>query len=435
MDAEVVLGPDEWFQKGPTSADAPKSEGQSRKRAIGQEPTIIDQGGDELSERWGDPFARLSQGGVNFFHELIEIARRIRGPMLDEEMIKKDINGNPAKTPPQWGEETGGGLENRVVIGETVDATVVHDSRDHLGRKLVLKARWSAANVVAKKGSEAGAFVVVREMKMGEEVQDLRARYVKDKEVSMIVSWNGKIVDGEEVFGLLNDPLVLRGEGVFETIRGEGERVYHFGAHYQRLARGAEILGLPCPEKAALEETMAGLLKKTGHPFSRIRITLGRNCLVTVEELVLRDGDWKVMTSAIPVNHRSPLAGVKCSSYAENVLILRNTPCDEVLRPDLDGNLSEGCLSNVFFIHEGQLCTPELSTGCLPGVMRGRIIEIAKVVEGKWPIAILKEASEIWLTNATRGILRVGEIDGREMPPACERLAEIRREIWGTGKP
>ena len=145
-----------------------------------------------------------------------------------------------------------------------------------------------------------------------------------------------------------------------------------------------------------------------------MRVTLGQECLITAEAIPEEVKGLQVVTSDCPVNEKSPLAQIKCTSYAENMLLLRQSGADEVIRPNTRGELCEGCISNVFFVKDGLLHTPSLKTGCLPGVMRRHVITKNEVNEGEWPLSILDDADEVWLSNAVRGLRFVSFLDGRE---------------------
>lgn len=245
------------------------------------------------------------------------------------------------------------------------------------------------------------------------------------KKVSMTVSWNGKLVESGKIEITPGDATYLRGEGVFETMRAENRKVSHWRDHYERLNGAARAFGFEVPGEDGLEGCVREVLQANELEQARVRITLGQNCLVTAEALSVSLERPRVVTSECPVNELSPLAGIKCTSYAENMLLLRGSGADEVIRPNLKGELCEGCISNVFFVKKGEVFTPALETGCLPGVMRRNVLRQAKIEEGRWPISVLAEAEEIWLSNATRKLTAVAEIDGRFLGPPSEMFTEI----------
>ena len=250
------------------------------------------------------------------------------------------------------------------------------------------------------------------------------------KKVAMIVSWNGELVEEGEVLISAFDPMLLRGQGVFETIRVvEGEPRF-WEEHYNRFRRSGDSIFPDAPLRDELETQLRKVVEANGLKNARVRITFGTNLLITAEPL---DDDVPTVSAATaenyPVNERSPLAKIKCTSYAENMRILWQFGVGEVIRPNTRGELCEGCISNVFFVRDGRIHTPSLETGCLPGVMRTQLIRRNKIEEGTWPLEVLLDADEIWLSNAIRRLRCVVTLDGRKMPPASDLFWEIRNKI------
>lgn len=87
-------------------------------------------------------------------------------------------------------------------------------------------------------------------------------------------------------------------------------------------------------------------------------------------------------------------------------------PSAEGLFMNEDGIVVEGITSNVFHIQDGTLYTPSLLTGCLPGVTRWAVMELAakhklKVVESRYGWRALQEADELFVTNSIQEIVPV----------------------------
>lgn len=249
----------------------------------------------------------------------------------------------------------------------------------------------------------------------------------------MIVSWNDRLLAEEEVKVSPFDGGLLRGEGVFETMRALDGRVCFWARHYSRLLNSAARLSIVVPDPEVIERGIAHVLEGnelTGG-LARIRLTLSENLLITAVPLPHPAKACRVVTSASPINEWSPLVGAKVCSYAENMTVLRASGVDEAIRPNTRGELCEGCLSNVFFVKDGVVNTPSLKTGCLPGVSRSVMLERnPEFLEGRWPVAILGQAEEVWLTSSTRLMTWVDEFDGRAMGPPSElfqrTLADLR---------
>ena len=109
--------------------------------------------------------------------------------------------------------------------------------------------------------------------------------------------------------------------------------------------------------------------------------------------------------------------------------------CNEILMHK-NGELTEGGASNIFFVKDKTIYTPQLSSNILPGITRHQVIKIIKdkkldFQEGSYSINDLNEASSIWFTSTTKGIVGVEEIVNLDtkINPECE-LLEICKDAF-----
>jgi branched-subunit amino acid aminotransferase/4-amino-4-deoxychorismate lyase len=73
----------------------------------------------------------------------------------------------------------------------------------------------------------------------------------------------------------------------------------------------------------------------------------------------------------------------KTTSYLENIFAFtwaRDQGFFDALFTNERGQISEGCISNIFFFEAGHIWTPPTHAGLLPGVTRKQIIEVARAV-------------------------------------------------------
>ena len=125
------------------------------------------------------------------------------------------------------------------------------------------------------------------------------------------------------------------------------------------------------------------------------------------------------------------MAGLKTTSYAENVVMLAHAKArgaSEALMANTAGRLCEGTGSNVFLGVNGRLVTPPLSSGCLAGITRALVLEWVGAEEVDLPTSALAEADEVFLTSSTRDVMPVHAVDGRALPspgPLTARAAEV----------
>jgi branched-chain amino acid aminotransferase len=134
-------------------------------------------------------------------------------------------------------------------------------------------------------------------------------------------------------------------------------------------------------------------------------------------------------------NERSPVAGLKTTSYVENVVAQRwaqEQGCDEALFANTRGELCEGTGTNVFVVRGDRVCTPPLDSGCLAGITRELLLEIVDVDERPIAITELADVSEMFLTSSTRDVQPVRSVDGRPLPapgPATAGAMAVWRDL------
>ena len=254
---------------------------------------------------------------------------------------------------------------------------------------------------------------------------------------------------------LVSDHGLTVGDGVFEAIKVVDGLPFALDRHLDRLHRSAAGLGLPAVDDDAVRRGIAAVLDGQDLPLGRIRVTLtggpaplgsGRGeappTLIVVADVMK---PWSATTTVAtvpwPRNERGALAGLKTTSYAENVVALaaaKEKGATEAIFANLAGHLCEGTGSNVFYVVEGELRTPTLASGCLPGVTRALILEWYGGREVDEPIEVVDRASEVFLASTTRDVQAVSHWDGRELPApgpvtreAAARWREREPELLG----
>lgn len=258
----------------------------------------------------------------------------------------------------------------------------------------------------------------------------------------------GGIVDDARVSVLDHGFTVA--DGVFETLKVTEAGAFAVTRHLARLADSAALLGLPVPDddvvRGAIAEVVADWLASGGrHGRLRVTVTSGAGPLgsdrgegsPTLVATAVETPTWPATTTAVrvpwPRNERSPLAGAKTTSYAENVVALRaahQAGASEAVMANLIGDLCEGTSTNVFVVVDGIVLTPTLHSGCLPGITRELLVEWFDVVEQDLPFAILDTADEVFVTSSTRDVHPVVRLDDRAWPevgPTSRTLQEAFR--------
>jgi len=235
------------------------------------------------------------------------------------------------------------------------------------------------------------------------------------------------------------------GDGVFEAIKVVEGRPFALTRHLNRLARSAASLGLPEPDDALIRSAITEVLAQEDFSLGRLRITYtggpaelgsGRGdvtptTVVVVDVLAPAPETTAAVRVPWPRNERGAMAGVKSTSYAENVVALAEAAksgASEAIFANLAGHLCEGTGTNVGYVVGGEIRTPTLEAGCLAGVTRGLLLEWGDMVEVDEPITVLDTAEEIFLMSTTRDVQGVHRIDGRELTapgPSTRALIEL----------
>jgi branched-chain amino acid aminotransferase len=264
-----------------------------------------------------------------------------------------------------------------------------------------------------------------------------------DGPVDEAVVWMvGRLVAaGDAVVSVFDHGLTV-GDGVFETLKVIGGRAFGVRRHLERLGRSAQGLDLNLPlGDTALRRVVDEVVDAAGADTARLRITLtagvapfgsvrgrGHPTLVVAAAPL---APWPAETAAVtvpwPRNERSAVAGIKTTSYAENVVMLaeaRKVGASEAIMANTRGNLCEGTGTNVFVVLGDRLVTPPLLAGCLAGVTRGLVLELLdEAEEDDVPMAALAEADEVLLTSSTRDVQPLRSLDGRPLPGAAGPVA------------
>jgi branched-chain amino acid aminotransferase len=246
---------------------------------------------------------------------------------------------------------------------------------------------------------------------------------------------NGELLAADDAWVNALDHGITVGDGVFETLRTYAGVPLAADRHLDRLARSASGLGLAVPDRALLARAIEEVVAAGGLPDCRVRLTVtagagplgsGRTAgACTIVAAVAPLDPVAPTTDVITVpwvrNERSPLAGLKTTSYAENVVALaraKEAGASEALFANTRDELCEGTGTNVFVVLGGELVTPPLSSGCLAGITRELVLECTDAAERTLPFTVLAEADEVFLTSSTREVQAVAHVDGRSLPAA-----------------
>ena len=246
-----------------------------------------------------------------------------------------------------------------------------------------------------------------------------------------------------------NDHSVVVGDGVFETIQVFNGQPFAITRHLKRLENSSKGLGLQPPDENKIMAALNAVLGADPEA-GCIRITwssglgpLGSARGKSIGTLIVATQNKKIWPEfetvhivPWPRNERGALTGLKTTSYAENVLALERAHqlgFDEALFLNTTGLLCEGTGTNIFLVIEGKLVTPPLSSGCLAGITREIILELADVEERDISPEELNLCSEAFLSSSTRDLSPISRFDDFEVPlfpgPVTKKIALAFSEL------
>jgi branched-chain amino acid aminotransferase len=261
----------------------------------------------------------------------------------------------------------------------------------------------------------------------------------------MKVYLDGQIIDGASARISVRDHGLLYGDGIFEGLRAYDHRPFRLDRHLDRLQAGARSLRLRLPGgvagiRAIVEQTFKSFDK--GDAYGRLIITRGDGPLgvdpttcpeprviCMVDRITLfSDEKRRAGLSMITSSWRRPASDVldprvKSLNYLNSVLAkgeARRQGADEALVLNAVGNIAEASVANVFVVREGELVTPPTTDGCLDGITRGTVLELAAQLGIPTRIATLSRidlfrAHEVFITGTGAGLARIASLDGEQV--------------------
>jgi branched-chain amino acid aminotransferase len=273
----------------------------------------------------------------------------------------------------------------------------------------------------------------------------------------MKIWMDGKVVGENEAKVPVTDHGLLYGDGIFEGLRVIAGRVFRIEKHLARLGHGARAIALELPySKDGLRGIVEDTVRAFGEREAYVRLLVTRGpgplgvdpttcskpsviCIVNTIKLFSEEQRERGL-DMITSSYRRPQADVldvrvKSLNYLGSVLAkleARQRGADEALLLNARGHIAEAAVANLFAFKNGALLTPPASDGCLEGINRGAVMEIARglgieVAERSIGRADLFEADEVFLTGSGAGVVAVRSLDGRTL--GAGRRGELTAQL------
>jgi len=284
--------------------------------------------------------------------------------------------------------------------------------------------------------------------------------------VEEIVYLNGSLIPRSQARVSVFDHGFLYGYGLFETMRAYHGTIFLLERHLKRLLNSAAVIGLsPVLAEIDLGKACTDTLMANGLKDARLRLTVSRGeagsfpgsgtnvaptVLVTARSYQafparIYNKGFRVGISSFRRYSQSPLSGLKSANYLLGVLARREAEAaglDESLLLNERGFITEGSISNVFFVAHSGLVTPPVESGILPGITRRVVMELAdalkiNVTEGEVRLEDLGQFGEAFLTNSVMEIMPlVGVRDnaGEVITIGSGRQGKITRRLMAAYK-
>jgi branched-subunit amino acid aminotransferase/4-amino-4-deoxychorismate lyase len=276
---------------------------------------------------------------------------------------------------------------------------------------------------------------------------------------------NGDIMPLSRAFVPVDDRGLLFGDSAFETMRAYGGSPFRLWRHLERLGESCRMLRLELPlSTMEITAAVALVLEENGlgrGTDSRVRITVtggapagpkglersgGATLFITARPYEPPStGDYQkgvaLAISGIKRNTSSPLSSMKSGNYLDSLFARQEAldrGDDDAVMLTSSGNLSEATSSNIFYVKDGELATPNAGLGFLPGVTREAVLEAA--MHAEIPCRLVTEgpdnllsADEAFLTNSMFELMPVRRIGTHEVlscpGPLTRRLHAAYRDL------
>ena len=230
----------------------------------------------------------------------------------------------------------------------------------------------------------------------------------------------------------------LFGDAIYEVIIAINKKPFELGAHLTRLKKNISSLKYSLSDQIDLEEIIQEVISRNKFLNQIIYVQISRGTDAIRDHIPSNDLTPTIFVSSHELKTDfSPSSGekailledfrwrksqIKATSLLANVIYRSEAKHREVFETILfeNGFITEGAVSNVFCCIDNKIFTPPLTENILPGVTRKVILELIQDTsleyeETKIPVDSFLSAQEIWVTNSTKGIIPIIELDGKKI--------------------
>lgn len=251
---------------------------------------------------------------------------------------------------------------------------------------------------------------------------------------------------------------MLYGRGVFATVAIYAGRPFLWHEQWERLEEGARRLSIDttCCSESQVGDALEKLIKVNEVVEGRARVIMlarsGRDfwralrpgarqtdlLIMTGDKQQVRESGLALAVSPYRVNTFSPLVGIRSLNYLDHVLSweeAQSREFDEAVMLNERGEIVSATMANIYWVKNGTVQTPTLSTGAYRGVTRSALLDLASkhfipVLEGVYELGDLTDADEIFLSSSSLGVAPVTTFDFRRYSLSQESVTARLRKAF-----
>ncbi len=278
------------------------------------------------------------------------------------------------------------------------------------------------------------------------------------------INFNGEIVPEDAKLLTAENRGFRYGDGLFETMLYQGGEIRFLHLHVDRLQRSMQTIQLEQStmfDEYFVKKITDELIRKNNMVGQRVRVrlTVFRDggglytpatnkpaFILQVQKMEIQLRDKKVgLIVDLYTEHKKPysdLSAIKSNNSLIYVLAgnyRKKFDYDDVFILNQEGFLCEALTSNLFIYYDKVLYTPALNQGCIDGVMRRVVMDMAEeegipVVEAQISPEIMKTADELFCTNAVQGIQWVMGYKQKRYFNKLSRILQEKLLSWNYDK-
>ncbi|WP_129408285.1 aminotransferase class IV [Marinitoga lauensis] len=255
-----------------------------------------------------------------------------------------------------------------------------------------------------------------------------------------MIYYNGKYFKKEIPFKI-NEGLMY-GQGVFETLKVINGYVEFFDLHYERLLEGCRILNIICDiSKKEIFKEAKYLIKinKITNGSLKINVLKNKNkadIIITTNDKIytekMKKTGYEVIFAESTKFSQNPLNYIKSNNYVINIIELNralNLKKNESIFLNERNEITEGSISNIFFVKDSKIYTPKIECGLLNGIIRKILISKLNVKEDIIKRKDIKDFDYAFLTNSLMRVMPIKRFEEIKYEFDYEYIKWIEKKI------